>query len=176
MVTGPYTTAGTDASTVYHAEGQSGTLLNGDVDGSGAVNSKDLADTILAKGDAVGLTAPQAFPQFQIFAGLAPAAQAVSVTQAEVQTLIPEAIAAWQAAGLDVTDVRNLEGVSVQVGNLGTSILGVEAANAIIINQTAAGNNWYERRCRSEPSVQPGRAAVKRLPGQEAPPRMTSIC
>ncbi len=143
VVTGPYTTAGTDAYTVYHAEGQSGTLLDGDVDGSGAVNSKDLSDTILAKGDAVGATVPQALPKFQIFAGLAPAAQAVSVTQAEVQTLLPEAIAAWQAAGLDGTDVRKLEGVSVQVGNLGTSILGVEAANAIIINQTAAGYNWF---------------------------------
>ena len=36
-----------------------------------------------------------------------------------------------------------LEGVPVQVGNLGTSILGLEAAGAITINQTAAGNNWY---------------------------------
>ena len=53
VVTGPYTTAGTDAYTVYHAEGQSGSLLNADVDGSGAVNSKDLSDTITAKGDAV---------------------------------------------------------------------------------------------------------------------------
>ena len=38
--------------------------------------------------------------------------------------------------------MRQLEGVSVQVGNLGTSILGLEAAGAITINQTAAGHNW----------------------------------
>ena len=36
-----------------------------------------------------------------------------------------------------------LESVSVQVGNLGTSILGLETAGTITINQTAAGNNWY---------------------------------
>jgi hypothetical protein len=30
----------------------------------------------------------------------------------------------------------------LQVGNLGTSILGLEAANVITINQTAAGYNW----------------------------------
>ena len=61
----------------------------------------------------------------------------------EVQALLPEAIAAWQAAGLDAADVRQLESVPVQVGNLGTSILGLEAAGVITINQTAAGYNWY---------------------------------
>ena len=53
-VTGPYTMSGTDAYVVYNAEGQSGTLLNADVDGSGAVNSKDLTYTAAAKGDTVG--------------------------------------------------------------------------------------------------------------------------
>ena len=60
-----------------------------------------------------------------------------------MQALLPEAIAAWQAAGLDPADVRRLESVQVQVGNLGTSILGLEAGDVITINQTAAGNNWY---------------------------------
>ena len=32
-----------------------------------------------------------------------------------------------EAAGLDAADVRKLESVQVQVGNLGTSILGLEA-------------------------------------------------
>ncbi len=36
-VTGPFTTAGMDASVVYNAEGESGLLLDADVDGSGAV-------------------------------------------------------------------------------------------------------------------------------------------
>ena len=69
IVTGPYTTPGTDAYTVYNAEGETGSLLDADVDGSGAVNSKDLAYTVVAKGDTVGATAPTNFPQFQLFAG-----------------------------------------------------------------------------------------------------------
>ena len=65
------------------------------------------------------------------------------VTQSEVQALLPEAIGAWQAAGLDAADVRKLESVPVQVSNLGTTILGLEAGGVITINQTAAGYNWY---------------------------------
>jgi len=144
-VSGPYTTAGTDAYVVYHAEGQSGPLLNADVNGDGTVNSKDLTETVGATGHAVGPTPPAKFPQFQLFAG--PAGQAgavtVAVTQMQVRALLPEAIAAWQAAGLDPADVRRLESVQMQVGNLGTSILGLEAAGVITINQTAAGDNWY---------------------------------
>ncbi len=145
VVTGPYTTAGTDAYTVYHAEGQSGPLLNADVNGDGAVNSKDLTETVGANGHAVGATPPGKFPQFQLFVGPAgrPGAVTTAVTQAQVQALLSEAIAAWQSAGLDPADVRRLESVQVQVGNLGTSILGLEAGDVITINQTAAGNNWY---------------------------------
>ena len=62
MVTGPYTTPGTDAYTVYNAEGETGPLLDADVDGSGAVNSKDLTYTVAAKGDTVGATAPYELP------------------------------------------------------------------------------------------------------------------
>ena len=170
-MTGPYTTAGTDAATVYHAEGQSGALLNADVDGSGAVNSKDLSDAILAKGDAVGSTAPQAFPAFQLLAG--PAAgqsNATSITQAQVQALLPEAIAAWRSAGLDATDVTRLDTTKIQVANLGTNILGLEAANVITINQTAAGFNWYTNA--SARSIQafalPGQGTV-RLAGPGSP-------
>ncbi|MGO8747148.1 MAG: hypothetical protein ACLQNE_14270 [Thermoguttaceae bacterium] len=39
--------------------------------------------------------------------------------------------------------MRRLENVRVQVGNLGTSILGLETAGVIQINQTAAGHGWY---------------------------------
>jgi len=142
-VTGPFTAAGTDAYVVYHAEGQSGPLLNADINGDGSVNSKDLTGTVGAKGHTVGTTAPTNFPQFQLFAGPAGRAGAVAVTQTQVQALLPEAIAAWRAAGLDSADLRRLESVQVEVGNLGTSILGLEAAGVITINQTAAGENWY---------------------------------
>jgi hypothetical protein len=146
-VSGPYTMAGTDANVVYNAEGESGTLLNADVDGSGAVNSKDLTYTVAAKGDTVGagFIPGTTFPAFQLFAGssIAVPVNATLVTQSEVQALVPEAIGAWQAAGLDAADLRKLESVPVQVSNLGTTILGLEAGGVITINQTAAGYNWY---------------------------------
>ncbi len=171
VVTGPYTTAGTDAYTVYHAEGQSGSLLNADVDGSGAVNSKDLSDTILAKGDSVGATAPQNFPAFQLFAGASALhANAASITQAQVQALLPEAIAAWRSAGLDATDLRRLETAKVQVANLGTNILGLEAANVITINQTAAGYNWYvNASARSSQAFSLAGTGTDRLAGPGSP-------
>jgi hypothetical protein len=139
-VSGPYTTAGT----VYHAEGETGPLLDADVNGDGAVNSKDLTETVEADNHTVDTTPPTKFPQFQLFAG-APAVpgHAVVVTQAQVEALLPKAIAAWQAAGLDAAGLRRLESVPVEVGNLGTSILGLEAAGTVTINQTAAGYNWY---------------------------------
>ena len=171
MVTGPYTTAGTDAYTVYHAEGQSGSLLNADVDGSGAVNSKDLADAITAKGNGVGASAPQNFPAFQLFAGAA-AGQAfqASVTQAQVQALLPEAIVAWRSAGLDATGVRRLETAKVQVANLGTNILGLEAANVIIINQSAAGYKWFLNASpRSSQAFSLAGTGVDRLAGPGSP-------
>jgi len=144
-VSGPFTTAGTDAYVVYHAEGESGPLLNGDVNGDGTVNSKDLTETVAANGHSVGATPPEKFPQFQLFAGPAgrPVAVTAPVTQKQIQALLPEAIAAWQVAGLDPAGVRRLEGVQIQVGNLGTGILGLQAGGVITINQTAAGNNWY---------------------------------
>ena len=72
-----------------------------------------------------------------------PQTNAVAVTQAQVQTLLPLAIEAWAVAGLDTADVQKLEAGKVQVINLGTSILGLEAANTILINRTAAGSSWY---------------------------------
>ena len=85
------------------------------------------------------------YPAFQLFAGSPRPApvNATLVTQSEVQALVPAAIGAWQAAGLDLADVRKLESVPIQVSNLGTTILGLEAGGVITINQTAAGYNWY---------------------------------
>jgi hypothetical protein len=144
-VSGPYTAAGTDAYVVYHAMGESGQLLDADVNGDGSVNSKDLIETAEAYGHTVGTTAPSQFPTFQLFAGATspPPAAATAITQGQVKALLPAAIDAWRAAGLDAAEVQLLENVQIQVGNLGTSILGLETAGVITINQTAAGYNWY---------------------------------
>ncbi len=143
VVTGPYTAAGTDAALVYNAQGQTGVLLNSDVDGSGAVNSKDLTYTVGAKGHAVGSTPPTNFPQFQLIDGNTGRPGPSLVTQEQVQALLPLAVDAWSAAGLDPADVRKLKGAQVRVADLGGSILGFEAAGVIEINQTAAGSSWY---------------------------------
>ncbi len=144
-VSGPYTASGTDAYVVYNAEGETGTLLNADVDGSGAVNSKDLTYTAGARGDTVGAAPQGSYPAFQLFGGSSAAVpvNATVVTQSEVQSLLPAAIDAWQVAGLDANDVRKLASVPIEVANLGTTILGLEAGGVITINQTAAGYNWY---------------------------------
>ncbi len=144
-VSGPYTMSGTDAYVAYNAEGETGTLLNADVDGSGAVNSKDLTYTAGAKGDTVGAGLNGSYPAFQLIAGssVTMPLNATVVTQSEVQALLPAAINAWQAAGLDTTVVLKLESVPIEVANLGTTILGLEAGGVITINQTAAGYNWY---------------------------------
>ena len=146
-VTGSYTASGTDAYTVYHAEGESGPLLNADVNGDGSVNTKDLSSTAAADGRSVGATQPQEtnFPQFHLFAGASTAApgHVLAMTQAQVEDLLPAAIAAWQAAGLDAADVRALQNVPISISNLGTTILGQEDASGITINQTAAGYKWW---------------------------------
>ena len=88
-------------------KGKSGPLLDADVNGDGVVNTKDLTETAAANGHSVGTTPPESFPQFQLFAGAtAVPGNAVPITQTQVQALLPEAIAAWQAAGLDAADVR----------------------------------------------------------------------
>jgi Ca2+-binding RTX toxin-like protein len=144
QVTGPTTTAGTDAYLVNQARGQSGSLLNADVNGDGAVNSTDLQEAVSAANahDKVGATAPQTFPQFQLLGGHGSSAAVGAVTEEQVQALLPEAIAAWQAAGLNPAGVQALEQVRVQVVNLGTSILGLENPGLIQINRTAAGQGW----------------------------------
>jgi hypothetical protein len=145
VVNGPTSTAGTDEYIVNAARGQTGALLNGDVNGDGSVNTTDLQETIVAANaqHAVGTTAPQTFPQFQIFAGQAGAGNVVPLTQAQVQALVPQAIAAWQAAGLNATGMQLLQKVDVEVADLGVNILGLEDPGLIRINETAVGHGWY---------------------------------
>lgn len=135
----------TDINNVNGAFGSSGALLEADVNGDGGVNALDRTEASSASNakDTVGANPPTNFPAFQIFAG--PAAgpgSATPVTQADVRALLPRAIAAWQAAGLDTADLRRLSGVGVTVSNLGSTILGFETPGLVTINQTAAGHAW----------------------------------
>ena len=144
-VSGPYTVSGTDAYVVYNAEGETGTLLNADVDGSGAVNSKDLTYTAGAKGDTVVAGSAGELPGVPVIWRFdrRRACECHRGHAERGESLLPAAIDAWQLAGLDANDVRKLASVPIEVANLGTTILGLEAGGVITINQTAAGYNWY---------------------------------
>jgi hypothetical protein len=144
QVTGPTTSTGTDAYLVNQARGQSGSLLNADVNGDGAVNSTDLQEAVAAANthDKVGSTAPQTFPQFQLLSGPSGSGPVAVLTETQAQAVLPQAIAAWQSAGLDTAGAQALWHVQVQVANLGTNILGLEDPGVIRLNRTAAGWGW----------------------------------
>ena len=176
-VSGPYTTPGTDAYTVYHAEGQSGTLLDADVNGDGAVNTKDLTETVAADEHTVGATAPSAFPQFQLFAGAVGGAGARRRGHASAGASLAAGGDRRLAGGGSRCGRRpRARGRVGQVGNLGTSILGLEAADVITINQTAAGYNWYVNASPgSSQAFGPTGPGGESVAGPAARRRMTSI-
>jgi len=72
-------------------------------------------------------------PQFHLLASSAGRAGAVNVavTPTQVQALLVEEIAAWQAPRLDPAGARRLEGVQVHVGKLGTSIRRTQRRNGM---------------------------------------------
>ncbi len=146
-VTGPVGTAGTDMYIVNAARGTSGTLLNADVNGDGTVNTTDLLEVNTAynansKNNTVGATAPTSFPQFQLFAGGAGSCNVAAISDAQVQALVPTALAAWKAAGLNSVELQELQQVQIHVSNLGSNILGYETPGVIWISSTAAGYGW----------------------------------
>jgi hypothetical protein len=169
-VSGPYTTAGTDAYTVYHAEGETGPLLDADVNGDGAVNSKDLTETVEAYNHAVGTTEPGTFPAFQLFAGGTSApGHVVAITKAEVKALLPAAIDAWQAAGLDAADVREL-GRDYPGGRPGPEHPGPGSRGHDHDQPDRGGLQLVrERRPRLGPGIRPGRSG-RRIGGGSGEP------
>ena len=143
QVNGPTSLANTDQNIVNAARGTSGALLNADVNGDGAVNVMDLAQTTAALNHTVGGTPPQTFPQFQLLAGPVGQATAAPLTLDQVQSLIPAAIAGWRAAGLNQTGVHLLQQATIRVADLGGSVLALEANGMVLINSIAAGYIWY---------------------------------
>ena len=144
-VTGDQKVSAADGSAVSAARGQTGPLVSTDVNGDGVVNTADIAEVTSAKnaGDTVGAQAPAVFPAFQLFAGPAGPGGVAPLTQAQVEALLPTAIAAWQAAGLNAAGVQMMLHADIRVANLGGSILGLETPGLIEINQTAAGWKWF---------------------------------
>ncbi|MGH7170588.1 MAG: choice-of-anchor Q domain-containing protein [Gemmataceae bacterium] len=136
------TATGADYLLVNNARGNTPVNYNADINGDGSVNTADLMLVVKSKNDTAG-TEPTSFPQFQLFAGPPGPGQAAPITEAEVQALVPQAIAAWQAAGLNAADVQLMTQAQVQVAALAGNILGLEQGGEIWINDTAAGYGWY---------------------------------
>jgi hypothetical protein len=73
-------------------------------------------------------------------APLASAATAGSLDEPTVQSLLPRALAVWQASGFDVTALRN---VAVAVADLSVGDLAFSANQLIAIDRTAQGYGWF---------------------------------
>jgi hypothetical protein len=136
------TTTGADYQLVNGAVGKTPINYNADLNGDGSVNLTDVKLVKTSNAHTAG-NEPTSFPQFQLFAGPASPGQAAPISEATVAALIPEAINAWKAAGLDAADVQLMTQAPVQVAALNGNILGLEQGGAIWINDTAAGYGWY---------------------------------
>ncbi len=58
----------------------------------------------------------------------------------QVEPLFTEAIARWQAAGVDVS---SLHGIDVRIANLGGTTLGLASGHTIWLDDNAAGWGWF---------------------------------
>jgi hypothetical protein len=65
------------------------------------------------------------------------------LTAEELQPVVQEAIARWEAAGIDATQVSALSQVTVGIAAFSGPWLGMAFPGAIWIDQTAAGYGWY---------------------------------
>src|SRR5262249_21271079 len=72
--------------------------------------------------------------------GNAAAPQASPLTTEQVQPLLAEAIARWQAAGVDTSAAA---GVEVRVADLPGRTLGLASGNTIYLDVNAAGWGWF---------------------------------
>jgi hypothetical protein len=67
---------------------------------------------------------------------------ATSLTDAQLQPLVAQAVNYWRAAGIPDADLHALDNVSVQATSLSDGLLGLEAPGHIWIDRTAAGWGW----------------------------------
>jgi hypothetical protein len=58
----------------------------------------------------------------------------------QVQPLLAEAVARWQASG---QDTANVAGINVRIADLGRALLGLAAGNTIWLDNDAAGWGWF---------------------------------
>jgi hypothetical protein len=66
-----------------------------------------------------------------------------SLTPAELQPIVDEAIARWTAAGLDAATIEKLKQVQFTIGNLSGAYLGKAQADQIYLDNDGAGHGWF---------------------------------
>jgi hypothetical protein len=72
-----------------------------------------------------------------------PASDVASLTQSDLQSMIQEAIARWDSAGLDASAIARLTRVEFAIDDLNGSLLGQAEANRVTIDSNAAGHGWF---------------------------------
>jgi hypothetical protein len=75
--------------------------------------------------------------------GVATAADATTVGSAQLNGIVEEAIARWQAAGLPQDAIDTMKAASVEVADLAGANLGLARGNRILIDADAAGHGWF---------------------------------
>ena len=73
-------------------------------------------------------------------ASAAPNPSATILTYSQVQPLLSEALARWQASGVDVSGLGQLD---IRITNLGGNYLGMTDGHTIWLDDNAAGWGWF---------------------------------
>ena len=84
------------------------------------------------------LLVPSASALQAVAAGTAAGAEVLSPN--EVQPLFAEALARWQAAGVDTSALGTIQ---IQISNLGGTTLGLASGHTIYLDDNAAGWGWF---------------------------------
>src|SRR5207248_649614 len=107
-----------------------------DIGGVGFVST---SAGIIQLHQAAGSSPGQPLPQLQAVVPLSGSAISgvPSLTDAALQPVLAQAIAAWRAAGATPQQLSALDGVSVNVGSLPSDLLGVYVPGQILINRDA---------------------------------------
>ncbi|MCA9179614.1 MAG: hypothetical protein KDB14_34395, partial [Planctomycetales bacterium] len=122
--------------------GATDTDMNGSIDitfrdagGSDAfyvVNGLDVAES--------GVGLPASAPLLVSAAGT----DGASLTDGQLQPIVSEALARWEASGLTPAQLGRLQNVQVSIANLaGQGAYGLAGSNRVLIDDNAAGSGWY---------------------------------
>ena len=71
------------------------------------------------------------------------AADAVDLTQAELEPLVTEAVSGWTELGLPAADVEALSTIKVVIADLPGQQLGLATQDTIYVDVNAAGRGWF---------------------------------